>query len=144
MDSLRVPMLNIRIFGITGEIQIASEGYIYFRTKETQLDHVTREFRVAWNAPVWPLFCVGRGQKGGQKGKKKERREAQREAQDPTAGDNVLQDLPTRRNRTRQLETSWQLSSWLEVVLFSSDSGRPCPGHWGLVLPRFGMVPLEN
>ena len=23
------------------EIQIASEGYIYFRTKETQLDHVT-------------------------------------------------------------------------------------------------------
>ena len=22
-------------------IQIASEGYIYFRTKETQLDHVT-------------------------------------------------------------------------------------------------------
>ena len=23
-------------------IQIASEGYIYFRTKETQLDHVTR------------------------------------------------------------------------------------------------------
>ena len=35
-------------------IQIASEGYIYFRTKETQLDHVTREFRVAWNALVWP------------------------------------------------------------------------------------------
>ena len=63
-------------------------------------------------------------------------RASPQDTQDPTAGDNVLQDLPPRCNRTRQLETSSKLSSWMEVVLFSSDSGRPCPGHWGLVLPR--------
>ena len=35
-------MLNIQKF--SWENQIASEGYIYFCIKETQLDHVTREF----------------------------------------------------------------------------------------------------
>ena len=36
------------------ENQISSDGYIYFRTKETQLDHVTREFSFEKNAPFWP------------------------------------------------------------------------------------------
>ena len=40
LDSLRVAKLNIRKLRI--EDQIASDGYVYFRTKETQLDHVTR------------------------------------------------------------------------------------------------------
>ena len=35
------------------ENQIASED-IYFRTKETQLDHVTREFSLEKNAQVRP------------------------------------------------------------------------------------------
>ena len=37
------------------ENQIASED-IYFRTKETQLDHVTREFSLEKNAQVRPKF----------------------------------------------------------------------------------------
>ena len=36
------------------ENEIASDGYIYFRTKETELVHLTREFSLEKNAPVWP------------------------------------------------------------------------------------------
>ena len=46
--------------------------------------------------------------------------------------------------KTRHLETTWKLSSWVEVVLFSSDSGRPCPGPWGLVLPLERLWGVRN
>ena len=57
------------------------------------------------------------------------------DAQDPSAGDNVLQDRPTRHFSSF---AAWSTAR-VEVVIFSSDSGRPLP--WPL---RSSASPLRT
>ena len=90
-----------------------------------------REQEPSKNRRTRPPPCRGEALRYGQR--------ASPSSQDTSDGDNVLQDLPTRRSRTRQLLTSWKLSSWVEV--YSSDSGQPLP--WPLGSRASAVAPLE-